>query len=262
MEESRSGSASRCPICGSTDTRIESKAAKFDVKKAVVAGVLTGGIGAVAGFAGYLKNHDFTICNSCGFSAGHNFETAPLQLKEKQLQLIREPLQYEHDIPFPQIVNAIMQNAKGDDVVLAWRNGEIVSGSVITRQYAPCIVLFHPLHADDYLNLCICKTTFGRRCKYSVCSFGKSTQLGIAEYADQVSVFSGIGLQGVALGALRGGDTGTNFALGSLGFGIGRGAVVAAKKGLNALQADSNALEQEKFWYALVSDVVDSVLHG
>lgn len=57
----------RCPKCGSTDLSILGQHKKgFSVGKAVGGAILTGGIGAVAGFAGKKTKKVDYVCNNCG----------------------------------------------------------------------------------------------------------------------------------------------------------------------------------------------------
>lgn len=56
-----------CPKCKSADIQfMENKKKGFSVGKAVAGGVLTGGIGTVAGFAGKKGKKDRWHCTSCG----------------------------------------------------------------------------------------------------------------------------------------------------------------------------------------------------
>lgn len=64
--EPTQSSAPKCPKCGSANIQLLGQRKKaFSVGKAVAGGLLTGGIGTLAGFAG--KNGDYQwICMSCG----------------------------------------------------------------------------------------------------------------------------------------------------------------------------------------------------
>lgn len=54
-----------CPYCKSKDVNFMGNDRKsFSVGKAVVGGVLTGGIGALVGFTGKKGKNEF-MCNSC-----------------------------------------------------------------------------------------------------------------------------------------------------------------------------------------------------
>ena len=56
----------RCPKCHGTNIQIMGNDRKgFSVGKAVVGGLLTGGIGLLAGFAGKKGKYD-CYCNDCG----------------------------------------------------------------------------------------------------------------------------------------------------------------------------------------------------
>ena len=56
----------QCPNCDSLNVQIMGTKKKgFSVGKAVVGGVLTGGIGLMAGFIGKKKGYDF-YCGDCG----------------------------------------------------------------------------------------------------------------------------------------------------------------------------------------------------
>jgi Zn finger protein HypA/HybF involved in hydrogenase expression len=62
----------RCPKCGSTDLSILGQHKKgFSVGKAVVGGVLTGGVGTLAGFAGKKTKKVDYVCNNCGTTFTH-----------------------------------------------------------------------------------------------------------------------------------------------------------------------------------------------
>jgi len=58
-------SAVFCSHCGSNKVTLVSEHKAFDAKKAIIGGVLTGGVGLVAGFIG--KKADFYLCNQCGY---------------------------------------------------------------------------------------------------------------------------------------------------------------------------------------------------
>ncbi len=61
----------RCPNCSETDLEfLGNKKKGFSVGKAVAGGVLTGGIGTLAGFAGKKGKEDKYHCKNCGL----NFE--------------------------------------------------------------------------------------------------------------------------------------------------------------------------------------------
>lgn len=57
----------QCPKCKSLNVQVLGQQKKeFSVKKAIIGGVLTGGIGAIAGFAG--KNGKYEVfCSDCGY---------------------------------------------------------------------------------------------------------------------------------------------------------------------------------------------------
>jgi transposase-like protein len=56
----------KCPNCKSINIEPVGENKKgFSVGKAIVGGVLTGGIGTLAGFVGKKKGYDF-ICKDCG----------------------------------------------------------------------------------------------------------------------------------------------------------------------------------------------------
>ena len=56
----------RCPKCHGTNIQIMGNDRKgFSVGKAVVGGLLTGGVGLLAGFAGKKGKYD-CYCNDCG----------------------------------------------------------------------------------------------------------------------------------------------------------------------------------------------------
>ncbi len=62
----------RCPKCGSTNLSILGQHKKsFSVGKAVVGGVLTGGVGTLAGFAGKKTKKVDYVCNNCGTTFIH-----------------------------------------------------------------------------------------------------------------------------------------------------------------------------------------------
>lgn len=59
--------APKCPKCKSTNVQAVGQHKKgFSVGKAVIGGVLTGGIGAIAGFAGKKTKKVDMICMNCG----------------------------------------------------------------------------------------------------------------------------------------------------------------------------------------------------
>lgn len=59
------GIIASCPRCSSKQISVVTEKKAFDAKKAIIGGVLTGGIGLVAGFMG--KKADFYLCNKCGY---------------------------------------------------------------------------------------------------------------------------------------------------------------------------------------------------
>ena len=56
----------RCPKCHGTNIQVMGNDRKgFSIGKAVVGGLLTGGVGLLAGFAGKKGKYD-CYCNDCG----------------------------------------------------------------------------------------------------------------------------------------------------------------------------------------------------
>jgi len=59
--------APKCPKCKSTNVQAVGQHKKeFSVGKAVIGGVLTGGVGVLAGFAGKKTKKVDMICMNCG----------------------------------------------------------------------------------------------------------------------------------------------------------------------------------------------------
>ena len=59
--------APKCPKCKSTNVQAVGQHKKeFSVGKAVIGGVLTGGVGVLAGFAGKKTKKIDMICMNCG----------------------------------------------------------------------------------------------------------------------------------------------------------------------------------------------------
>lgn len=59
----------RCPQCQSTTVQfMDNKRKGFSVGKAAAGGLLTGGIGTLAGFAGKKGKKDRWLCNECGYT--------------------------------------------------------------------------------------------------------------------------------------------------------------------------------------------------
>lgn len=66
-----------CPRCSSRKISVVNEKKAFDAKKAIIGGVLTGGIGLAAGFLG--KKVDFYLCNQCG----HKWEVPTESITDK-----------------------------------------------------------------------------------------------------------------------------------------------------------------------------------
>ena len=229
----------KCPICGADAAEIEFKAGKgkFNVKAAIVGGLLTGGIGAVAGFKDRIATKGYIACRGCGYD---QFLSVDLSLNE--------------------VLGKITQNANEQGIVVRARLDEVnrAPGGQALASY-PCLIIEHPDHPVDYLKFCIQKNVDGNRCMFTPYVFGCSTQIQMKNYNDSNSGQSAGGLAIAALemlgGVKRAVMTGYGF-----GSEVGKYVSTSIIKSINNSKMDACALQWEQIWYGEVSNVISSVL--
>ncbi len=177
-----------------------------------------------------------------------------------------------HSIRYMDAENATMENMmdyfaqKADEygLIYEFQEGEISYG--LFHSPIPCTVLIHPKHLDwnsenEYFKFCFTRQVQGKTCTIDVSSFGRSTQMKAADFAENTKIFDGGGRLGVAAGILRGGAGGAGFAIGSAVAGVGKAGVKTIAKGINALIRDPAALAEEQAWYDLLFTVIGEVLN-
>ena len=250
----------KCPICGYDAAQIEFKAGKgkFNVKAAVVGGLLTGGIGAVAGFKDRVSSKGYIACRACGYDQFLSVDPR-LILETEKMEQIEQSTYYPFDISLNEVMEKITQNASEQGVVVRVRLDEVnrAPGGQTLASY-PCLVIEHPDHPADYLKFCIQKNVDGNRCMFTPYMFGNSPQLQMKNYNDNNSGHSAGGLAVAALGML-----GSKRSAGMIGYGIGSevGKYVSTsiRKSINNSKMDAGALQWEQMWYGEVSNVISSV---
>ena len=121
------------------------------------------------------------------------------------------------------------------------------------------IAVFHPSHQSDYYKFCITSNMVGTTRVVDIYMYGRSSNINHENYAANTKIFTGSGARGTAAGAFTGGALGAGVAIGSvLGSAVGAG-FRAVGKGINALMRDSEGLELEQQWYAVIADIFTEV---
>lgn len=250
----------RCPICGSNAAKIEFKAGKgkFNVKAAVVGGLLTGGIGVVAGFKDRFSSKGYIMCSACGYDQFASVDPN-LILETEKMEQIEKSTYYTIDFPLRVVADKLIQAAKENSVVANIRYDEVdrTPGGQTLASF-PCIVIENPNHPTDYLKFCIQKNIDGNRSLFTPYIFGNSPQLQMKDYNDNTSVHSAGGLAVAALGIL-----GSRKSAGIIGYGIGSevGKYIGTsiRKSINSAKMDAGAIQWEQMWYADVSSMIGDV---
>lgn len=251
----------KCPICGADAAEIEFKAGKgkFNVKAAIVGGLLTGGIGAVAGFKDRIATKGYIACRGCGYDQFLSVDPS-LVLETEKMEQIEQSIYYPFDISLNEVLGKITQNANEQGIVVRARLDEVnrAPGGQALASY-PCLIIEHPDHPVDYLKFCIQKNVDGNRCMFTPYVFGCSTQIQMKNYNDSNSGQSAGGLAIAALEMLGGGKKAV---MTGYGFGseVGKYVSTSIIKSINNSKMDACALQWEQIWYGEVSNVISSVL--
>lgn len=135
------------------------------------------------------------------------------------------------------IKDRLEMEARTEEIELSIREDQVKAGGMFNSSVQDCIVLYHPKHEKDYFNFCIRVRRQGRYCFMSTDVFGVSKMLGKEQNA--AGALSG------ASGAQSGGDL-----------------FFAALKGIMSLGHNKQKLEEEKFYYSCLTDIIKRVLEG
>lgn len=139
---------------------------------------------------------------------------------------------------------------------------EEAEGGFFDFDNIPCLQICHPNHEKDYYNICLTRRTQGKTCVFQVFTYGKSRQMNLEDFQSNTHVFDGSGVNGVAVGTLRGGALGAGFAIGSAAAGIVKSGGKLLAKGIVGLMRDDAALSVEREWYDLILESIQSVFVG
>lgn len=251
----------RCPICGSNAAKNEFKAGKgkLNVKATVVGGLLTGGIGAFAGFMERFSSKGYIVCSACGYDQFASVNPNLILETEKMEQIEKSTYYTTTDFPLRVVADKLIQAAKENSVVANIRYDEVdrAPGGQTLVSF-PCIVIENPNHPTDYLKFWIQNNIDGNRSLFTPYIFGNSPQLQMKDYNDNASVHSAGGLAVAALGML-----GSRRSTGMIGYGIGSevGKYIGTsiRKSINSAKMDAGALQREQMWYADVSSMIGDV---
>ena len=242
-----------CPICGSNSAEIEYRNGKFNKKAALVGGLLTGGIGLIAGFKDTLVSRGFITCKSCRYSQlGHNPDYT---LKVKDMEPFNSGTLFNHDLSLIGIVDDLRKMAKYRNIPCNVRYDEVDSVPAGTSLASyPCVVIEHPEHPNDYLKICIQKNSSGSQCILTAYVFGRSPQLEMEDFNNNQSPHSALGIAAAITGAVSGDKP---FLTGAgIGHEIGSVIGTSIKKSINSSKMNSSALQWEKLWYADVLEMI------
>ena len=249
----------KCMICGKDNLQFEYKRGKgkADIKKAVIGGVLTasmGGIGAAAGLTDLMTQKCYMRCPDCGYNQFGDFSAKNVMYPEQMTML--EVFYDDFGIPYRAIRDQLIDESAKAGIPARVRLAEFQTHAVSGPALVPCILIENPSHANSYFSFCIAPGNDG----FFVWLAGESKQLNKKDYNKNQSATHGTGWATAAAGMIRGGNWGVGTAIGGVGFEIGHGTVVGARKLFNSLTINQQALDQEMRWYEQVRELTDSVL--
>ena len=161
-------------------------------------------------------------------------------IKEKELREIRPQIRYQHggDISLETVRDSLSDCASQTGISISFYTDQIKFGGLIGGSLENCLVLYHPEHENDYFKMAIRVTHQNSYVFVNVYGFGTSRLM------DNVASHE------ITMEALKHGS-GTQ----KVGAVIGAGLRRMVKGGRN-----SQKLEEEQNWYAMVSDLFDEFL--
>lgn len=255
----------KCYICGGDHAELIYKRGKgkVDVKKVVIGGMLTaglGGVGAAAGLADLMAQKCYIHCPDCGYDQFSNFQTKNVMDPQQMTQL--EVFYEDYGIPLRTIRDQLIREAEGLGVKVRVRLAEFQTHAVSGPAMLPCILIEHPSFAGSYHSFCIAPGRGNQSGDEGFFVFltGESKQLSKKDYNQNQSATHGGGWTTAAAGLIRGGDWGVGTAIGGVAFEMGHGAAVGARKLLNTLTTNQQALDAEVDWYGQTQALMDAVL--
>lgn len=187
-------------------------------------------------------------------------------IKEKDIGEFRPQVRFQdgQSITLQTVQNALGDCARTHSIPVAFKNDQVKFGGMIGGHTEDCIVLYHPDHERDYFNFVI---TVGHQASYAFVSvYGGGTsklmkkeeaaaaakaELKNAGKTTMHSWFGGSSESGAMEDTLRS----------TIGFAKTTGSLAkAAIGGLRSLGGGKEKLQEEKNWYAMVSDIFDEIV--
>lgn len=161
-------------------------------------------------------------------------------IKEKELREMRPQVRFKdgQGITLQTVQNALQDCAQANNIPVAFKADQIKFGGMIGGSVVDCIVLYHPEHENDYFKIAIQVRHQGNYAFVLVNDFGTSRLLGNEGSHDFLMQTLKNGSGSEKVGAL-------------IGAGIRR----MVKGGRN-----SQKLDEERNWYAMVSDIFDEII--
>lgn len=248
----------KCPVCGSDYAKIEYKRGKgkFNAKHAVVGAILTGGIGAVAGFSGKIAEKGYLTCPHCRYDQ-YSKVNPQYVLSRKIMEQIGGETISPRFISLGELRGIFGKAASARRLPSRFRLDEIEGGRGGKTTSFPCLIIEHPGHPTDYFKFCITMDTEGDRCVFTPFVFGNSPQLSMISYNENAGSQYGIGLATAAAGVLTKNSRLTGA---GLGYELSNRAVTNFIKNRNDKRIDCGAAAFEKDWYAQVMSLIQTAL--
>lgn len=166
-------------------------------------------------------------------------------IKQKELQEFRPRVRYKNgDDVTLEALQELLENYFNESAIpVSFYSDEIQLGGLFSLDFAPCLVLCHPDHKDDYFKFSIQVKRQGNLAYVSVNSFGSSRMMGNQDASDYLK------------DTLRfGSGAATSEKVGAL---LGAGARAILKGGM---KVNKQKLEDEQDWYSFVSDAFEEVI--
>lgn len=168
-------------------------------------------------------------------------------IKEKEMVEIRDKVRFQDgsSITHKTIQDALSDAAKAHGIPIAFSYDQIKYGGMIGGSTVDCTVVYHPQHEKDYFKLAVRLTHQGNYAFVSVFSFGVSRLMGNEDAHENM-------INDLKAGFKNHDSKSIGGAVGSvLGAGIRR--VIKGGR-------DTQALDEEKNWYAMVGDLFDEIV--
>ncbi|MBQ2873614.1 MAG: hypothetical protein IJE89_06435 [Bacilli bacterium] len=158
-------------------------------------------------------------------------------IKVDELREFRPQVRYQNGegITLAVVCEAIKECAHKYGIPVEFRYDEVKSGGLFTSSIEECMVMYHPLHQNDYYKFCIRVSHQGMYAFVSINDFGKSVQMNKA-YREEMYRADRAGKE-------------MSYKIGSV-FG----------QMVSTIGKSKAKLEEEERYYQCVSDIFDEIV--